>query len=137
MSSRHYIDEEILELAKKAADRKAAFGTDVDLSQFEEAEEKEEIDELSKLPEEIQKTILNAGIEIKEEGRSGSFLQLDHSVVYKRLAQRYNGQLEIMDINEALEKYPEVREKYFWKAVKPDRDKYTIFCHAPCPWIFY
>lgn len=127
MSTRHYIDEKILALAKSAENKKAAFGTDIDLSQFEEADEKEEIDELSKLPEEIQKTILNAGIDVKEEGRVGSFLQVDHSVVYKRLAQRYSGQLEIMDINEALEKYPEVREKYFWKAVKPDRDKYTAF----------
>ena len=127
MPARHYIDENILALAKSAENKKAAFGTDIDLSRFEEADEKEEIDELSKLPEEIQKTILNAGIEVKEEGRVGSFLQVDHSVVYKRLAQRYSGQLEILDINEALEKYPEVREKYFWKAVKPDRDKYTAF----------
>ncbi|WP_039765535.1 MULTISPECIES: SufB/SufD family protein [unclassified Caldicellulosiruptor] len=127
MPARHYIDENILALAKSAENKKAAFGTDIDLSQFEEADEKEEIDELSKLPEEIQKTILNAGIEVKEEGRVGSFLQVDHSVVYKRLAQSYSGQLEILDINEALEKYPEVREKYFWKTVKPDRDKYTAF----------
>ncbi|ADQ05975.1 SufBD protein [Caldicellulosiruptor hydrothermalis 108] len=127
MSSRHYIDEKILELAKSALNKKAAYGQDIDLSQFEEAEEKDQISELSKLPEEIQKTILNAGIEVSEESRSGSFLQLDHSVVYRRLQQRYQGQLEILDINEALEKYPEVREKYFWKAVKPDRDKYTAF----------
>lgn len=40
MSSRHYIDEKILELAKSALNKKAAYGQDIDLSQFEEAEEK-------------------------------------------------------------------------------------------------
>lgn len=40
MPARHYIDENILALAKSAENKKAAFGTDIDLSRFEEADEK-------------------------------------------------------------------------------------------------
>ncbi|MEZ0536554.1 SufD family Fe-S cluster assembly protein [Caldicellulosiruptoraceae bacterium PP1] len=118
---------ELNELAKKAIDKKSPFGLDIDLNKYTLAQEQSEIDKLNSLPEEIQKTILNAGIDVTEQSRVGSFVQVDHSVVYKRLQSRYNNQLEILDINEALELYPEIKEKYFWKAVNVDKDKYTAY----------
>jgi hypothetical protein len=54
-------------------------------------------------------------------------MQLNHTVIYKNIQKTYDNQLEIMDINDAIAKYPEVREKYWWQAVPVDQDKYTAF----------
>lgn len=119
--------EELKERAKKAIDRKAVYGEDIDLSAFEEADEHYAVDELSKLPKEIQQAAIASGIDPSEANRSGSFMQLDHSVIYQKIQKAYHGKLEIMDINEALVRYPEIFEKYWWRAAKVDQDKYTAF----------
>jgi Fe-S cluster assembly scaffold protein SufB len=64
------------------------------------------------------------GISLKEEQRSGSFMQIDQSVVYESLNKAYEGQLEIMSTTDALNKYDWL-EDYFWKSVPVDQDKYT------------
>jgi uncharacterized protein len=51
-------------------------------------------------------------------------MQVDQSVVYESLNKAYEGQLEIMNITSALEKY-DWMEDYFWKSVSADQDKYT------------
>lgn len=118
--------DELRKLAESAIDKKATYGEDIDLSMFEEPEEKEKVDELSKLPLEIQNIAASSGIDITERDRAGSFVQLDHSVIYQKIQSAYKGQLEIMDIRDALEKYPEL-EGYWWRAVRVDQDKYTAY----------
>ncbi|MGC8971201.1 MAG: SufB/SufD family protein [bacterium] len=118
--------DELRKLAESAIDKKAIYGEDINLSMFEEPEEKEVIDELSKLPPEVQNIAASSGIDITEKDRAGSFVQLDHSVIYQKIQSAYKGQLEIMDIRDALEKYPEL-EEYWWKAVRVDQDKYTAY----------
>ncbi|MBC7320279.1 SufD family Fe-S cluster assembly protein [bacterium] len=118
--------EELKRLAESAKDKKALYGEDIDLSVFEEPEEKESVDEISKLPPEIQNIAVSSGIDITEKDRAGSFVQLDHSVIYQKIQSAYKGQLEIMSTTDALEKYPEL-EEYWWKAVRVDQDKYTAY----------
>ncbi len=118
--------EELRRLAESARDKKAPYGEDIDLSIFEEPEERKGIEDLSKLPPEIQNVAVSSGIDITERDRAGSFVQLDHSVIYQKIQAAYKGQLEIMSINDALEKYPEL-EEYWWKAVRVDQDKYTAY----------
>jgi Fe-S cluster assembly scaffold protein SufB len=118
--------EELRRLAESARDKKALYGEDIDLSIFEEPEEREGIEDLSKLPPEIQNVVVSSGIDITEKDRAGSFVQLDHSVIYQKIQSAYKGQLEIMSITDALEKYPEL-EEYWWKAVRVDQDKYTAY----------
>jgi hypothetical protein len=118
--------EELRRLAESARNKKALYGEDIDLSIFEEPEEREGIEDLSKLPPEIQNVVVSSGIDITEKDRAGSFVQLDHSVIYQKIQSAYKGQLEIMSITDALEKYPEL-EEYWWKAVRVDQDKYTAY----------
>jgi len=118
--------EELRRLAESARDKKALYGEDIDLSIFEEPEERKGIEDLSKLPPEIQNVVVSSGIDITEKDRAGSFVQLDHSVIYQKIQSAYKGQLEIMSITDALEKYPEL-EEYWWKAVRVDQDKYTAY----------
>ncbi|MGB9681705.1 MAG: SufB/SufD family protein [bacterium] len=114
----------IRDLAEKAKDKKAVYGEDIDISIFDEPEEHQEIDDLSKLPPEIQNAAISSGIDVTEAERAGSFVQLDHTVIYQKIQDAYKGQIEIMSITDALDRYPELKN-YWWKAVAVDQDKYT------------
>ncbi len=62
------------------------------------------------------------GVRIQEDSKTGAYLLYDKNVF--TLKPKIKG-LEIMPIAEALEKFPEIREKYFFNLVQPDKDKYT------------
>jgi Fe-S cluster assembly scaffold protein SufB len=110
-------------LAKEARDKMAAFGTDIDLEAFSSETTAHPYQEnLSSFPRSERQQMLKAGVDITgEKRRSGTFIQKDLSVVYSR---SYQEGMEIMDIEEAREKYDWLHE-YWWKAVPVDMDKYT------------
>ncbi|MHA1168074.1 MAG: SufB/SufD family protein [Candidatus Hodarchaeales archaeon] len=89
-----------------------------------DASEHAQIDSLEELPQTDQSILEDTGTEIKNtnQTRSGSFLQMDQSVVNIQLA---NDLIEILSISDALTKYSWLREKYFWKAVPADKDEIT------------
>lgn len=110
------------ELASKTLSKQALLGEDINVSEYcETTEERTYQEELSSLDEEDRLRMREVGIEASEEGRSGTFVQMDHSVIHEGSHQEG---LEIMDITLALEKYDWLRD-YFWKAVPVDTDKYT------------
>jgi hypothetical protein len=83
-------------------------------------EEKEKISSLEEVDEEYKDRLTMSGVDLSESERSGSFFQKDRSVLFSMA--RHLG-LEVMSIDEALEKYE--LEDYFWKAVPSDTDGYT------------
>ena len=87
----------------------------------EEAQEHHPIDDLLELPPEDRETILKAGIDPEGKGRTGSFLQMDHSVVHCQ--SKVEG-VEILPITEALRRYDGLKD-YWWKALSPEKDEYT------------
>jgi Fe-S cluster assembly scaffold protein SufB len=114
--------EKVKRKAKEASKKKAELGLDLDLKEFSlTAKPLEKISKLSELSKEDKKRASNVGIEIKERKRSGSFFQMDHSVIYENVKQ--DG-LEIMSTIEAFKKYPWLKN-YWWKAVPVNSDKYT------------
>lgn len=121
--SKKYI-EEIQEKAKKAINKPAAIGPDIDLKEFQKFIERDKIKSLKLLPKMAKEAALLAGVDVEEKERSGSYFQMDHSVIYKRLNKLYEGKVEIMSTNEAFETYDWL-EEYFWRIVAPDTDKYT------------
>jgi len=124
MSTDRTYFSEIRERAEKAKEKKAALGPDIDLSRYSQHIERGKIESLENLPQQAREAAVMAGIDVKEEMRSGSYLQVDHSVVYERLNKLYEGRLEIMSTTEALQKYDWL-EDYYWRAVPVDQDKYT------------
>jgi len=109
------------EKARKAKDKKALYGTDVDLESYESsAREHEVVEKAEELPSEVKKAALDVGVKLDAES-SGAYVQMDQTpVVAKSL---YEG-VEIMDMASALKKYDSLRD-YWWKLVAPDADKYT------------
>ncbi len=112
----------VKEKAKNAEKKPSAIGPDIDLTAYTlEAEEHGEVQRLIGLPGEIKERAVSVGIDAEETCRSGSFFQMDHSVV---LSSAYQNGLEVMSTTEALNKY-EWLSDYWWKAVEVDADKYT------------
>jgi Fe-S cluster assembly scaffold protein SufB len=85
-----------------------------------EAEERGPEDR-SEIEDEYKKSLLGVGYDPDGEERSGSFLQLDHSVLCSTAVQEG---IEVLDSSEALEKYSWLSD-YFWRAVPADKDIYT------------
>jgi Fe-S cluster assembly scaffold protein SufB len=112
----------VKEKAKNAEKKPAAIGPDIDLTAYSvPAEEHGEIQKLTGLSDEVKERAVSVGIDAEEACRSGSFFQMDHSVI---LSSAYQAGLEVMSTTEALKKYAWLRD-YWWKAVQVDADKYT------------
>jgi hypothetical protein len=79
---------------------------------------------LRSLEQQMREAALLAGIDSEETGRAASYFQVDHSAIYERIQRRYQGQIELMTVTEALKTYEWLRE-YWWQAVEVDQDKYT------------
>ncbi|MGD8370257.1 MAG: SufD family Fe-S cluster assembly protein, partial [Syntrophobacterales bacterium] len=108
--------------AESAKNRKAAFGTDVDLLQFQlPAEDAAEDLDLEALTHEDRKQIIQSGVDLEDEDRSGTFVQADHRIVH--CAAKQPG-LEVLPMAKALEQHRWLEELY-WQAVSVDADKYT------------
>ena len=79
------------------------------------------LDNLQKVSPDQKKNMLAAGVDPSEKARAGSYIQMDHSVVYSK--SLYPG-LEVMSTSEAIKKY-EWLDNYFWKVVSVNADSFT------------
>ncbi|MCS7136025.1 MAG: SufD family Fe-S cluster assembly protein [Nitrososphaerota archaeon] len=113
-----YIDEEEL---KRALEKPADYGPDLDLSSYI-VEPKEE----AKLEESILRRAYDVGIDLSRKDSVGNFFQVDHSVLLKAVQKKFENDVELMTMDEAIEKYDWV-EDLMWKLVSPYKDKYTAF----------
>ncbi len=110
--------ESIEERVKKALEKPAEYGIDIDLSSFVPApinlRSLKGIEELSSKERKYMEEVGFNG-----DLKAGGFLQIDQKAVFKRFG--FNG-LEIKSISELSE---EEKEKYLWKLIDPATDKYT------------
>lgn len=109
--------------ARAAADKQARFGEDINLDKYERAAEDIPYqDDLSQIPHEAKQQMLQTGVTVDEAAqRSGTIIQMDHSVIHSMSRQ---SDIEVMSTSKALEKYDWLHD-YYWKAVPVDADKYT------------
>ena len=119
-----YHNHKLKEKARKAADKNALIGPDVDLGEFEKdpvlhdyLSEKD----LQTLPDEEQKQLLMSGLDPTEKDRGGTFFQKDSAVIH--CTSKQEG-IEVLPIRKALEKHKWIRD-YYWKLISVDTDKYT------------
>lgn len=90
-----------------------------DLKRYDFTETEAGIRDFRALSEEDRKRLVHAGINPDEDGRSGSFLHMNHSAVCSR---SFQDGLELMNIKEALRLYDGLPQ-YYWKILDPDRDE--------------
>lgn len=115
-------DASIRAKASAASEKKAALGADIDFAAYvDTGVEQAYLPNPAKLSTEQKMQLEGIGIEIESKERSGTFMQIDHSVVHCNVA---GDGVEIMSTEDALEKYDWLAD-YWWQAVEPDNDKYT------------
>lgn len=117
---------EIRALAEAAIDKPAALGPDIDISAFRTVSERQRVDSLASLEKQVRETVLMSGFTADESERSASYFQMDRTPIYERVMDAFGGDVEIMGAQDALLRYPdEMVERYWWRLVAPDKDKYT------------
>ncbi|HSQ21841.1 MAG TPA: SufD family Fe-S cluster assembly protein [Coriobacteriia bacterium] len=117
---------EIRAAAEAAIDKPAALGPDIDITRFRTVSEADKIASLDSLQRQVKETVLLSGFTSDESERSASYFQMDRTPIYERVQKAFDDAIEIMSTEEALKLYgEEMVEKWWWKAVAPDKDKYT------------
>lgn len=116
--------EEITERAKKAINKPAPLGPDIDLSGFDTSTVEhaylQETDIRSMPPDEKERLIM-AGLNPDGEKRAGTYFLKDTSVVH--CGSKAEG-IEVLPVQKALETQDWIYD-YFWQLVPVDMDKYT------------
>ncbi|HIE31098.1 MAG TPA: SufD family Fe-S cluster assembly protein [Methanosarcinales archaeon] len=92
-----------------------------DIEKYTLKSEKHDEKDLHTIADEYEKSFLSVGYDPDESERSGSFLQLDHSVMCSKVLQEG---VEVMSTTDALLKYPWLSQ-YWWRAVAAEKDIYT------------
>lgn len=93
----------------------------LDISGFSFAAGGDSVQDLQTLSPEDKERLLMSGVDLDQAARSGTFLQVDHKSVH---CDTCDPNVEILDINKALQKYNGLQE-YFWKAIAKDQDDFT------------
>ncbi|MEK7274586.1 MAG: SufD family Fe-S cluster assembly protein [Candidatus Desantisbacteria bacterium] len=116
--------EELTKQAVDAQNKPAKFGEDIDILRFKkEASDVSQAASIDKLPNNIAENAKSVGINPDEDNRSGTFFQLDHSVVLACQKKETEG-VEVLSTPQAINKYDWLKD-YYWKAASVDADKYT------------
>jgi Fe-S cluster assembly scaffold protein SufB len=119
----HGIDD-LKERAARAVEKKAALGKDIDLNEFDDSFVPHSYmadEDLCGLPQEEQKRLIMAGLDVTQKERAGTFFQKDTSVIHCHSAQEG---IEVIPVQRALEHHDWIKN-YYWKLVPVDADKYT------------
>ncbi len=95
---------------------------EVNLDNYQnKTEEHKYINELARIDSSDADKLLDVGVDTKETGRAGTFIQKDRSVIHCKT--KLDG-VEVMSISKAREKHEWLAD-YMWKSISPDTDKFT------------
>ncbi len=112
-------------IARQALSKKATYGPDIDLNEYDWGDSSSISDKPISLPRQVVERAEALGVDVTGKSGSGVYLQLDRSFLYSYIAktlEKYG--IEILSIEDALEEYEWLRD-YYWRAVPVDQDKYT------------
>ena len=79
--------------------------------------------DLKSIPHEILEEAYKAGA-ASDDKRAGTFFHIDQSTVYSKVNELFKGKIELMDIKDALQKYPWL-SRYMWRAIQKEKDEFT------------
>lgn len=119
-----YNREQLREKANSAIDKKGAIGPDINLDEFDDAPVPHSYmadEDLCAMPEQDQKQLIMAGLDVTKKDRGGTYFQKDTEVIHCHMQQEG---IEVIPIQKALEHHDWIKD-YYWKLVSVDADKYT------------
>ncbi len=90
----------------------------LDLKHFNFTDAGDSLQDFRSLSDADRNRLLHAGIDVQEQGRSGSFVHMNHDGVR---SQSFRDGLELMHIKEALRRFDGLPQ-YYWKLLNPDQD---------------
>ena len=106
---------------KDALNKKAAYGPDVDLNDFKVGTyAPDKINDPDGMDRDVKERIANVGMMPCRTSRSGTIFFTDNGPSH---VSSQSDDIELMPVREAAKKYD--LSEYLWKAVSPDKDKYT------------
>ncbi len=112
----------VYNMRKKKTEKKILQAGKIDIKSYKtKTKSRAYMEDLKKVSSDQKKNMLSAGVDPSGENRSGTYLQMDHSVVHS--SSLFPG-LEVMSTTEALKKY-EWLDNYFWKIIRPEADEFT------------
>ncbi len=95
----------------------------VDFSKFDNVKDNEQtISSVNELKQDEVDSLQSVGIRFDDKSKSGKFLMYGTSVF--TFLPKIEG-VEIIPLREAFKLYPEIKSKYYFKAVDKDEDEYT------------
>ncbi|RQD90595.1 SufD family Fe-S cluster assembly protein, partial [Methanosalsum natronophilum] len=113
---------ELRRKALKALEKKAAYGDDFELKNYQvTSEHMSNYDSLEEIDDETKQTLLNVGVIPSGKERSGTLIMTDNSISHSSLSE---DSVELTSTRKARDKYKWF-DDYFWKLVPVDKDKYT------------
>lgn len=108
---------------KEALTKDSAFGPSVDIDAYElGSSESKKLDDLTKADSDTKAIMENIGVIADEKGRDGTIMFIDNGMSH--CSNKAQEGVEILSTQEALKKYDWAKD-YFWKAIEPDKDKFT------------
>ena len=119
-----YNREQLRERAYSAIDKQGPIGPDIDLDEFDDAPVPHSYmadEDLCAMPEQDQKQLIMAGLDVTKKERGGTYFQKDTEVIHCHMQQ--DG-IEVIPIKKALEHHDWIKD-YYWNLVSVDTDKYT------------
>jgi Fe-S cluster assembly scaffold protein SufB len=119
-----YNREQLREKANSAIHKKGAIGPDINLDEFDDAPVPHSYmadEDLCAMPEQDQKQLIMAGLDVTKKDRGGTYFQKDTEVIHCHMQQEG---IEVIPIQKALEHHDWIKD-YYWKLVSVDADKYT------------
>ena len=94
----------------------------VNLKDFQiDAKDHDYVEELTQIDKTDTEQLLNVGVDVFEQGRAGTFIQKDRSIIHCKSKQEG---VEIMGISQAVSTYDWL-QNYVWKNISPDTDEFT------------
>ncbi len=108
---------------KEALSKKAAYGPDVDLENYNVGSSNvEKFDNLEQIDEETKERMINVGVMSDDSQRDGSIMFINNGMSH--CSNKAEEGVELLSTKEALNKYDWLKD-YYWKAVDPEKDKFT------------
>ncbi len=112
---------ELRKKAEVALSKKAAYGIDLDVSEYVPKYMNLSGKDLEALNDELGSSMESVGLSVDEKNIPGSYVQIDQTAVY---SQSLGSGLTILNLREALNQLDFLRD-FYWRLIPVDVDKFT------------